>query len=61
MDLVIPDCHEKEEVVPQKKYFGGQQGVGEYVWYRTKSKLDVNALMEISDASEDVTICSKTL
>lgn len=61
MELVIPDCCEQEEVVPQKTYFGGQEGVGEYIWYRAKSKLDGTALMEISDASEDVVICGKTL
>ncbi|KAM6551906.1 hypothetical protein CsatB_001714 [Cannabis sativa] len=60
-ELVIPDCCENEEIVPQKTYFGGQEGVGEYIWYRTKSKLDETALMEISDASEDVVICGKTL
>lgn len=61
MELVIPDCCEQEEVVPQKTYFGGQEGVGEYIWYRAKSKLDGTALMEISDASVDVVICGKTL
>lgn len=61
MELVIADCCEKEEIVPRKTYFGGQEGVGEYVWYRTKSKLDETALMEISDESEDVVICSRTL
>ncbi|XP_024018937.1 187-kDa microtubule-associated protein AIR9 isoform X2 [Morus notabilis] len=61
MELVIPDCCEKEEVVPKKTYFGGQEGVGEYIWYRAKSKLGGTALKEISDASEDVLVCSKTL
>ncbi|XP_062095531.1 187-kDa microtubule-associated protein AIR9 [Humulus lupulus] len=60
-ELVIPDCCENEEIVPQKTYFGGQEGVGGYIWYRTKSKVDANALMDISDAPEDVVICSKTL
>ncbi|PON54757.1 LRR domain containing protein [Parasponia andersonii] len=61
MKLVISDCREKEEIIPQKTYFGGQEGVGEYVWYRTKSKLDETTLTEISDASADVVICAKTL
>ena len=24
LDLVIPDCHENQEAIPQKTYFGGQ-------------------------------------
>ncbi|KAL6991640.1 187-kDa microtubule-associated protein air9, partial [Sarracenia purpurea var. burkii] len=31
--LVIPDCCEDKLVVPQKTYFGGQEGDGEYIWY----------------------------
>lgn len=61
IELVIHDCCEKEEIVPQKKYFGGQEGVGEYVWYRTKTKLDVTDLIDISEECEGVSICSKTL
>lgn len=61
LDLVIPDCCENNEVIPQKKYFGGQEGVGDYIWYRTKNKLHESALMDISNACEDFFICGKTL
>ncbi|KAL3522822.1 hypothetical protein ACH5RR_015656 [Cinchona calisaya] len=60
-DLVIPDCYEAETVVPQKRYFGGKESTGEYIWYRTKNKLDISYLTGINDASEDVCICGKTL
>ncbi|KAL7243230.1 hypothetical protein ACSBR1_015608 [Camellia fascicularis] len=60
LELVIPDCCEDKMVVPQKKYFGGQEGDGEYVWYRTKNILHGSALMDISNAC-DVFICGKTL
>ncbi|EOX96967.1 Outer arm dynein light chain 1 protein isoform 1 [Theobroma cacao] len=60
LDLVIPDCHENQEVVPQKTYFGGLEGVGEYTWYRTKTKLDRSALTDISSSSEDVVTCGQT-
>ncbi|GLT64986.1 hypothetical protein SLA2020_374440 [Shorea laevis] len=60
LDLVIPECYENQEVVPQKKYFGGQEGVGEYTWYRTKTKLYGSTLMDISSSSEDVVVCGKT-
>ncbi|THG04317.1 hypothetical protein TEA_014867 [Camellia sinensis var. sinensis] len=60
LELVIPDCCEDKMVVPQKKYFGGQEGDGEYVWYRTKNILHGPALMDISNAC-DVFICGKTL
>ncbi|CAK9158189.1 unnamed protein product, partial [Ilex paraguariensis] len=59
--LQIPDCCEDKEVVPQKTYFGGQEGVGQYIWYRTKIKLHESALMDISNSAEDVFICSNTL
>lgn len=61
VDLEIPDCYEDEEIVPQKTYFGGQEGVGQYIWYRTQNKLHGSALMDISNAGEDVVICGKTL
>ncbi|OMO92313.1 hypothetical protein COLO4_17682 [Corchorus olitorius] len=38
LDLVIPDCHENQEVIPQKTYFGGREGAGAYTWYRTDVK-----------------------
>ncbi|GMP73775.1 hypothetical protein CsSME_00031418 [Camellia sinensis var. sinensis] len=60
LELVIPDCCEDKMVVPQKKYFGGQEGDGKYVWYRTKNILHGPALMDISNAC-DVFICGKTL
>ncbi|KAJ0081734.1 hypothetical protein Patl1_11265 [Pistacia atlantica] len=52
---------EDNEVVPHKKYFGGQEGVGEYIWYRSKNKLHESELMDISEALSDVHICGKTL
>ncbi|CAI9089689.1 OLC1v1024308C2 [Oldenlandia corymbosa var. corymbosa] len=60
-DLVIPDCCEGEMVVPQKRYFGGKEGTGLYIWYRTKKKLDISALMNISDGTDDTCVCCKTL
>lgn len=61
VELLIPDCCEDKVVVPLKTYFGGQEGDGNYIWYRTRSKLDASALRDISDACEDVTTCGKTL
>ncbi|KAF5475058.1 hypothetical protein F2P56_006904 [Juglans regia] len=61
VDLEILDCVEDREVVPRKTYFGGQEGVGQYIWYRTKNKLHASALTDISSASEDAVICGKTL
>ncbi|XP_044495976.1 187-kDa microtubule-associated protein AIR9 isoform X2 [Mangifera indica] len=61
LGLVIPDCCEDKEVVPHKKYFGGQEGVGEYIWYRLKNKLHESDLMDISEALTDVLICGKTI
>ncbi|GAB4829402.1 187-kDa microtubule-associated protein air9 [Ancistrocladus abbreviatus] len=59
--LTIPDCCESIEVLPYRRYFGGQEGDGEYVWYRTKDKLSGYALTEISGTSEGVVICGNAL
>lgn len=61
LELVIPNCCEDKEVVPQKAYFGGQEGGGEYIWYRTKNKLYGSALMDISNACDSVLTCGETL
>nr|XP_043619051.1 187-kDa microtubule-associated protein AIR9 [Erigeron canadensis] len=61
VELQILDCCEDKVVVPLKTYFGGQEGGGKYIWYRSRSKLDPSALKDILDAYEDVTICGKTL
>ncbi|KAI4297559.1 hypothetical protein L6164_037444 [Bauhinia variegata] len=61
LDLVIPECCEDRELAPQKRYFGGQEGVGEYIWYRTKNKLEGSALLDISNSCEDVVICGTKL
>ncbi|KAG5105911.1 hypothetical protein JHK82_042881 [Glycine max] len=56
MELVIPDCCEDRELMPSRKYFGGHEGVGEYIWYQTKHKLEGSELLDISNAF-DVVIC----
>lgn len=61
LELVIPACCEAELVVPQKRYFGGKEGIGEYIWYRMKSILEISSLVDISDSCSDVHVCCKTL
>jgi len=46
--------------MPLRKYFGGHEGVGEYIWYQTKRKLEGPELLDISNAS-DVVICGTEL
>ncbi|XP_020974610.1 187-kDa microtubule-associated protein AIR9 isoform X4 [Arachis ipaensis] len=60
IELIVPNCCEGTELVPIKKYFGGHEGAGEYIWYRTKNKLEGSALLDISNAS-DVVICGRDL
>lgn len=60
-ELIIPDCCEDKEIIPEKKYFGGQEGAGLYTWYRTWNKLQGCALMEISNSCNDVFVCGKSL
>jgi len=58
---VIPSCYEDKEVTPQKTYFGGQEGAGEYIWFRTRNKLNKSELLDIANAGDHVLICVKTL
>ncbi|KAL2643139.1 hypothetical protein R1flu_010726 [Riccia fluitans] len=37
-DLFVPECHEDVEAVPERVYFGGKEGPGEYTWYHTSSR-----------------------
>ncbi|XP_024632568.1 187-kDa microtubule-associated protein AIR9 isoform X1 [Medicago truncatula] len=60
IELIIPDCCEARQVTPMKIYFGGHEGVGEYIWYRTKIKLEGSALLNISNGS-DIVICGTEL
>nr|DAD37235.1 TPA_asm: hypothetical protein HUJ06_007876 [Nelumbo nucifera] len=61
LELIIPECFEDKEVVPQKTYYGGQEGNGEYIWYRIKKKLQESDLINISNVHEDAFICGKTI
>lgn len=59
--LIIPDCCEDMEIVPERTYFGGQEGEGQYIWYRSRTKLQGSSLRDISDDLEDVFLCGKSL
>ncbi|KAH7661175.1 Leucine rich repeat proteins some proteins containing F-box protein [Dioscorea alata] len=54
LELVLPQCFEDKEVIPFKFYFGGIEGSGECIWYRTLRKLKGLELSDVSAASEDV-------
>lgn len=58
---MIPDSCEGQEVVPEARYFGGQEGVGKYIWFRTKNKLNESALLDLSNNFDDVDICGRAL
>ncbi|KAL3616841.1 hypothetical protein CASFOL_039235 [Castilleja foliolosa] len=61
VELLIPDCCEGQEVVPTTKYFGGQEGDGQYVWFRMENKLDESAMIELSKNCENVDTCGQEL
>ncbi|XP_047261960.1 187-kDa microtubule-associated protein AIR9 isoform X3 [Capsicum annuum] len=61
VELSISECCEGETIVPKQRYFGGQEGDGEYVWYRSKNKLHESALLNLPSVTEDVHICANTL
>ncbi|XP_078436682.1 outer arm dynein light chain 1 protein isoform X2 [Wolffia australiana] len=59
-ELIIPDCLEDEEIVPQRSYYGGQEGEGIFIWYKSRRKLLDSEIHSISLSSEAV-VCGKTL
>ncbi|KAJ0980466.1 hypothetical protein J5N97_008721 [Dioscorea zingiberensis] len=61
LELVLPHCSEDREVVPVKSYFGGIEGSGEYIWYRTSRMLKGLELSDISIASKDVVAVGDSL
>ncbi|XP_009597927.1 187-kDa microtubule-associated protein AIR9 [Nicotiana tomentosiformis] len=61
VELSIPECCEGETIVPKWRYFGGQEGDGEYVWYRSKNKLLESALLDLPCVIKDVHVCARTL
>ena len=46
--------------MPHKSYYGGEEGKGQFVWYRNKSKLEASELINIS-LSSDAVICGKMM
>ncbi|PKA57004.1 hypothetical protein AXF42_Ash002308 [Apostasia shenzhenica] len=59
--LVIPGCFEDKEIVPLKSYFGGKEGEGEYVWYRTREKPDELNLFNMLVTTNDFFIIGKSM
>lgn len=61
LKLVIEDCCEGQEVVPIKLYFGGHEGAGQYIWYRSRRKLEESELGDLLNSCEDAIICDRML
>lgn len=61
LELTLPACCEAEEVIPRKRYFGGQESVGEYIWYRIKDKCHAPALIGLSDSGDNGVVCGRDL
>ncbi|EPS73603.1 hypothetical protein M569_01156, partial [Genlisea aurea] len=61
IELVVPDGCEGQEIVPETRYFGGQEGAGKYIWFRSAKKLNASELIELSNTWENVEICGQNL
>lgn len=61
VELTIPECCEGKEVIPEKRYFGGQEGSGEYTWFRTMDKIHGSMLLDALNSQFDAHICGRTL
>ncbi|KAJ6832033.1 187-kDa microtubule-associated protein AIR9 [Iris pallida] len=53
--LDIPTCFQDKEVIPVKSYYGGKEGNGQYIWYRTRVKLELE-LVDIATTTETVVV-----
>ncbi|XP_078162701.1 outer arm dynein light chain 1 protein isoform X2 [Carex rostrata] len=60
VELILPDCCEDVEIVPLKKYFGGNEGPGIYTWYRIREKPAEQDLISLTSLSEALLV-SETL
>ncbi|XP_074276682.1 187-kDa microtubule-associated protein AIR9 [Silene latifolia] len=61
LELTLPSCCEAEEVIPFKRYFGGKESEGGFIWYRTKDKLEESVLSSLSDGCANISICGRDL
>ncbi|VFQ97381.1 unnamed protein product [Cuscuta campestris] len=61
VELTIPECYEGKEAIPRKSYFGGQEGVGEYTWFRVTDKLQGSVLLDALHNQVHAHICCRTL
>lgn len=61
LELMIYECCEGQEVIPLSKYFGGQEGAGKYMWFRTNDKLHESSLIEMANNCENADICGQAL
>ncbi|XP_038987888.1 187-kDa microtubule-associated protein AIR9 isoform X2 [Phoenix dactylifera] len=61
IELILPSSCQDKEVVPLKSYYGGKEGNGKYIWYRTKEKLQESELVNLATASDDILVVGETL
>ncbi|XP_042465469.1 187-kDa microtubule-associated protein AIR9 isoform X3 [Zingiber officinale] len=61
IELVLPSCCEDKEVIPQKSYYGGIEGTGKYIWYRTKEKMDKSELVNKAAISDGALVVGEAL
>ncbi|XP_031130029.1 187-kDa microtubule-associated protein AIR9 [Ipomoea triloba] len=61
VELTIPECCEGKEAIPEKRYFGGQEGIGEYIWFRANDKIHGSMLLDAVNSQVDAHICDRTL
>lgn len=61
IDLVIPDCYEDKEVVPQKSYYGGIEGGGQYTWYQVTQELTDIELSDACDSLKDAKVLATSM
>ncbi|XP_010923670.1 187-kDa microtubule-associated protein AIR9 isoform X1 [Elaeis guineensis] len=61
IELILPRCCQDEEIIPLKSYYGGKEGNGKYIWYRTKEKLQESELVNLATASDDILVVGESL
>ncbi|KAI4312428.1 hypothetical protein MLD38_037238 [Melastoma candidum] len=61
LELSLPDCYQSQVVTPFKKYYGGEEGVGELIWFIVENKPDESELLDLFNSEDSDLECVRSL
>ncbi|KAI4370946.1 hypothetical protein MLD38_019233 [Melastoma candidum] len=60
LELSLPDCYQRQVLTPLKKYYGGEEGVGELIWLIVENKPDKSELLDIFNSGDSDLECVRS-